>query len=584
MEDFCVVKSNDNCGCNVKNGRSFECGCKCCGYGLDSKVMNRFNQLKLAINQSKASVAILDKDFAPIWVSDALMHDFESNVRADQKFAFREYIQDFADQASFESCVAILKAKGFWSGVVRIGNNSKSTNLYIRTVECDALNLETEILIVVDSTLKASALLSDGDGVVKTLAQLQEDVKALSLLLSFNTNIHLVILTIRNISDIAFIRGEDHVNLIFQEYVKLISPKFSPKVKFYRVSDFELGLVIETSLDAREVHLRLKHFLTLVESKLEVDSFTYHLKVHAGVSTLNPNQSVDALIRNATFAKDVAENDNTPVEAYSSDDVTKHIEDYNLFERFQEALFSDKLHMEYQPIVSANQSIWGFEALVRWTDKTYGNISALKIIEFAERRGSIIRLGYWIIRRVFKDIQIIDSMTSSTKYVSINLSLEQFDDPNFAKSVYDLSIEYAVSPSRIMFEITESHSFTDLKSIVEVLNNLRDYGFLIALDDFGVGYSTMTNLVELPMNVVKLDKSLIANINDKKNSLLVCQSVVSLAHQLCFKVIAEGIEDDVDESLIKKLEVDLYQGFYYYRPLVVKKLIEVIKESECLKT
>lgn len=546
----------------------------CFGYDL----MSRYNQLKLAINQGNYRIAILNKDFETLWVSESLEKDYKKRLKTDTSFLIEKYILEFTQEYKL-SVKSVLNSDSSWNARLSLNGSDHLEKIDIKMMVSDTEDPLSEILVSFENITEVNPSKDTLEGNMKSFTHLKEDVESLSPLVHFDTNVHLVILTLKNISDISFIKGEVHVDKIFNEFVKMISPRFAHSTNFYRVSKFELGILVKTKLNAEDVLIRTRHFIGFGDTEVDVDGDIYRLKVHGGISTLEPKQNFDSLIRNAAFAKDLASHDDTTLELYTLENVIRHIEDITLSQRLQTAIYTDELHIEYQAIVTTKGSIWGYEALIRWKEKNYGDISAFKIIEFAKRSGSSVRLGYWIIKRVFKDIQSIQKQHKQQFIVSINLSIEHLTDPNFAKNVYDLSRNHGIQTDCIMFEITESESFSNMSLIINVLDDLKNYGFLIGLDDFGVGYSTFKNLIDLPLNVLKLDKSLISSSNIK--SLVVCKSIVDLAKDLNLKIIAEGVETQSHRALIEELNVDLCQGFFYYKPMVLEKLLEVLIESKC---
>lgn len=540
----------------------------------------RFSQVLYALKNVSSMVVILKPDGTVSWVNSKV--DENDECASHRVFSMESYVSEFSDYEVYKNVLESVLLRGSWQSVVTFATGTTTKKQWLKMMVTSSEVFGDEIIGVFydlsDIDVEQLSFQNyDFFSGIYSLSQLRYDVASMSNTIKADERLHLIVLAIRNIEDIIYLRGQDHVDLLYNEFSRQLRQKLSAKIDIYRVSNSEIGLLTNSKLSSQELLARFHQFLSENEYHVTTEGFEYHLKLHGGLSTLNPQfDDFNSLLRNAVLAKEAAAEQNTPIEAHSIDDMVRHIEDLTMASNFYQALYNNELHMVYQPIVNQEGKIWGVEALIRWTTAQNESINPMKIIEYAERSGNMIRLGYWIIKRVFQDYntQIKDKFGDCI--ISINLSLEQFKDDNMAAAIAQIANHYGVDPHKFIFEVTETHAFNNMEQIVPTLSSLRSQGFLIALDDFGVGYSTILNLVDLPIDIVKLDKSLITSIKDNPTREKICNAVVTLATSLGLIIIAEGVEVYQDKALISHLQVDLMQGYYFHKPMSLDAFCNVL--------
>lgn len=234
----------------------------------------------------------------------------------------------------------------------------------------------------------------------------------------------------------------------------------------------------------------------------------------------------------------------------------------------QNAIDTEEVFAVYQAEVSVKDgSIVGFETLMRLVSKKLGFISPIEFIPITESSGDIISLGRWIMIKACLFAKKLLDAGKKINVISVNVSLVQLEDINFVQTVLDVLKNTELPPQYLQIEITESVLMANSDSNVEKLNQLRSYGITIALDDFGTGYSAMSYLFELPIDVLKIDKSFIDDITSNPNKQAICCSIIEMAHTLDMKVIAEGIELEDQRVMLEEMDCDMIQGYLYSRPV-----------------
>jgi EAL domain-containing protein (putative c-di-GMP-specific phosphodiesterase class I) len=234
------------------------------------------------------------------------------------------------------------------------------------------------------------------------------------------------------------------------------------------------------------------------------------------------------------------------------------------------ALERGEFSLHYQPIIELKTNdLKGFEALVRWNHPTRGMVSPMEFIPTAEENGLILPLGKWILQESCRQLRKWQNHNSlaATIAISVNLSSKQFLQPDLSQQVAAVLEETGLSPSCLKLEITESHFLDNTEMAIVTMNRLRELGIEISLDDFGTGYSSLSYLHRLPIDYLKIDRSFVSRMEEKKENAEIVHTIIKLAQNLKMKVIAEGIETAEQLNLLKKLNCEYGQGYFFSKPL-----------------
>jgi diguanylate cyclase (GGDEF)-like protein len=231
------------------------------------------------------------------------------------------------------------------------------------------------------------------------------------------------------------------------------------------------------------------------------------------------------------------------------------------------ALTRDELEIVYQPIVTTvGQDLRGVEALLRWTHPRLGAIPAETIVRLAEESGLITEIGRWVLTRACTDTHGLVGSDGDELVAAVNVSAHQLSAPDFVETVAAVLTDTDTQPHRLTLELTESVFIRESESVLVALNALKDLGVMIALDDFGTGYSSLSYLKRFPVDIVKIDRTFIADICTEPTSRLIVSAIVELAHSLQMLVVAEGVESELQRAEVASLDCDAYQGFHFARP------------------
>jgi diguanylate cyclase (GGDEF)-like protein/PAS domain S-box-containing protein len=232
------------------------------------------------------------------------------------------------------------------------------------------------------------------------------------------------------------------------------------------------------------------------------------------------------------------------------------------------AVTQQQLSLVYQPQVDLQTGqISGLEALLRWSHPVLGNVSPAQFIPLAENSGLIIGIGEWVLQHACQDIRHWLDMGIDVPHVAINASPLQFRDNDFTGQVRHALTEAQVDPARIYIEVTESALMDDVPRNGAILRSLKELGVKLSLDDFGTGYSSLSYLKRFPFDQVKIDQSFVRDIATNPSDMMLVKVIISMAHGLGMKAIAEGVETEAQCEIMRTNMCDEIQGYFFSRPV-----------------
>ena len=309
--------------------------------------------------------------------------------------------------------------------------------------------------------------------------------------------------------------------------------------------------------------------------------------VTVGVATTLDSVDTDELLRHADLALYAAKsNGKRQWRRYQPVLSAGLLRRKELQEALEEAVNTSAFRLVYQPIVALDTGqLAGFEALVRWPHPQWGMMQPDQFIALAEETGQIIALGGWVLARATADLarwrrEIAASAPRGAGpagkappvpprdlYVSVNVSARQFDDSGFANNVRQVLLSSGLESRALTLELTETALLRRDERLHAELAELKDIGVKLAIDDFGTGYSSLSYLRELPIDVVKMDKSFVDGIAESEQRLALAEGIVQIARTLRLEVVAEGIESEVQRDLLTAMGCHYGQGYLLAMPM-----------------
>lgn len=243
-----------------------------------------------------------------------------------------------------------------------------------------------------------------------------------------------------------------------------------------------------------------------------------------------------------------------------------------------EALKENEFYIHYQSMVDANQHIIAAEVLLRWQHPILGNISPAEFIPIAEKNNQIIKIGYWVLLQACRQLKKWEKSPKLSKIrISVNISAKQFLYIHFIQELEDIITHTGINPDFLKLELTETAVIDNIDDVINKINILKDIGVRIALDDFGMGNSSLVYLKKLPVTQIKIDQSFVRDVLTDSNDAAIIQMILAIGKTLKCNIVAEGVEQFEQFEILKKFGCDFFQGYYFSQPLdfaTFEKLVE----------
>lgn len=372
--------------------------------------------------------------------------------------------------------------------------------------------------------------------------------------------------------------GPQGADRVLVQVARRLVRQLEPGTLLARTGDDSFTVLLDGLTDTAQPELLAERLLAGFAEPFSIGEREVALSASAGVSVAAPGAArADDLLRDADVAtrraKDLGRGRMT-VAHHAERSVT--VQRLAIEQSLQRALERGELWLEFQPEVSlADQRVVGAEALLRWDHPDLGLLGPDAFVGIAEETGLIVRIGEWVLHTACREAARWGSVDEL--FVAVNVSAHQLADPGFPAHVDAALHEAGLAPARLCIEVTESAVVSSWDLARTTLGRLRHLGVQVAVDDFGSGYSSFSHLVRLPIDVVKIDASLVTRIAWDPVDRAVVESVVTLARRLGLRVVAEGVEDDAQMAVLRDLGCDAVQGFASGRPGDSAALLEVVR-------
>lgn len=377
---------------------------------------------------------------------------------------------------------------------------------------------------------------------------------------------------------------------LLKAFAKRIEPHLGPDDVFARLGGDEFAILLENVNNESTIKAFSKALLKDLEGSFYVEASEIFVSTSIGiVHAVGQYQSPQELLRDADIAMYEAKN------KYQGGG-------YMFFNEYMHAIARSRLQLElelrhtidalnkgtaeaftlvYQPIMSLEtEQLVGFEVLLRWIHPDRGMISPDEFISVLEETGLILTLGDWVLETACSQLREWRRQYASARdlTISVNVSGKQFLQPSLVRKVADILSETEIPASALRLEVTESILIETAATVHDCFRRLKALGLRISLDDFGTGYSSLSYLRDFPVDILKIDRSFITELEQGKNSIV--QAMINLGHNLGMKIVAEGVENELQLAKLIDLECDFCQGYLLSRPLSTQKVSELLQLHE----
>ncbi len=332
------------------------------------------------------------------------------------------------------------------------------------------------------------------------------------------------------------------------------------------------------SLHAKKIATRIQS--TFIPAFL-IDNQELHITLSIGIALFPLHQKgIDDILKQADTAMYSAkDNGRNQIAFYLSEMHEKVIKRLSLEKDLRAAIKQHQLEVYYQPQFNLSGTIIAVEALLRWRHQQHGFINPEEFIAIAEDTGLIYDIGEFVLTRSIIDILGINKEYDLKLNLSVNISPHQFKKDEFVGQIKKLMENHQLDKDFLTLEVTEGVAIDNLNHTIEKFEQLRHVGARLSLDDFGTGYSSLSHLKRLPINELKIDKSFVFDIQDDPQDALLVQTIINIGHRFGLEVVAEGVESKEQLAFLQQQHCDIYQGYYYSRPLPLDMLRDFIQVS-----
>lgn len=361
--------------------------------------------------------------------------------------------------------------------------------------------------------------------------------------------------------------GHNVGDQILIKFSKIIKDQLTENQFIGRFGGDDFILVVKNYNNKNE----LDKFIKRINFNLNiiVDSINFNVRPSIGVAVFPEHgKNTSDLISRADLSMFEAKSQKNKI--YITFD-KKLKQKYNFIKEIKNGIKNNEFYMVFQPIINTfDNSLFSTEALIRWDSKSFGFVPPNEFIKIAEENGLIYDLGLFTIEESIKFSIKTSKLINKDIKISINLSPIQINDKNIVEDISSLINKYSINPNLIVFEITESAVMKNIKNSLSTINQLKKLGVKIALDDFGTGYSSLNYLRNIPVDILKIDKSFIDLITENEKDIKLIEAILMIAKNENLEVIAEGVETKSQLKVLNSVGCKNIQGYYFSKPLKIE--------------
>lgn len=365
---------------------------------------------------------------------------------------------------------------------------------------------------------------------------------------------------------------------VLVEIARRLARQLNPDELLARTGGDEFVIVGSPMREKNDIAVRAAQLLDVLAAPFTIGAREHVVSASLGIGVYpGDGRAPDALLRSADVAMYAAKSlGGNNFHFYTVELQQSAARRFRLESALRRALEQDQFRMHYQPVVcSKTKKVVGVEALLRWIDPDSADVSPSEFIAFAEDTGFIRHIGAWVLEHTFAQAKAW-AENGTPLLTWVNISASQLADPALPRIVSDLLARYELGGSLIGFELTERAFIGSDPCIVESLKELRSMGIRIALDDFGVQYSSLAYLQRLPIDTIKIDRAFVSGIAENRFNASIVRAIVGVTHHLGFHVTAEGVETDEELQHVAAFECDTWQGFLFSAAVPAQQISDML--------
>lgn len=393
-----------------------------------------------------------------------------------------------------------------------------------------------------------------------------------------------ITLDIHNYKDICSSLGHSQGDLVLKELAVRLLVLFNDQPYLYRFPGNEF-VILHPAIDYEEVSVFAEQILQALTSPFMIREYEIELLGAIGVAIAPFDGDSMELLRKKSHLALYKIKDKKTCEYHFYDEDLESIESnkYQMIKALKLALENDEFELYFQPKVDlSNGKIIGAEALIRWHRPNHGMVPPDVFIGLAEESGLIVDLTKWVAKNAIQACKGWHSADLNHLSVAINLSAVDFRRGNLPQTIFKMLNNACLSTHYLELELTESMIIDDQSHVQSQILELHTKGVMLAIDDFGTGYSNLGYLSRFNVTTLKIDQSFIKRMNDTQHDYLIVKAIIQLGQSLGISIVAEGVEDQENAELLKQLNCQYGQGYYWSKPLKNEDFIQLVKKHNVI--
>lgn len=390
----------------------------------------------------------------------------------------------------------------------------------------------------------------------------------------FDSTVALLLLDLDHFKNVNDSYGHDVGDKLLKHVVNSIQQCLRGNELFGRLGGDEFGIIITGVNQKNGASLVAQRIIKSLENSVQIDGHIIRCGVSIGIALHPQNASTaESLTKYADIAMYKAKKQGRSQLCYFEEEMQLQFSRaYQIEIELQKAIKNQDFEMHYQPVIDTKtEKIVGVEALIRWPNH-FLNSTPDEFIPIAEQSKSINEIGEWVLETVIKEISYWQKNFNRSLTMAINISAKQLSNAKFIPMIDYMLNKYDVLPESIILEFTETALLLQNEQNNLRINDLDELGCKLALDDFGTGFSSLSHLLNYPINIVKLDKSLLPNSDYEDRHLSIVKGIAAMASTIGLHIIAEGVETPYQRDLCEKLNVDEIQGYFFDKAMPAHEL------------
>ena len=470
-----------------------------------------------------------------------------------------------------------------------IGIDSVLENKIWSTENIEMLNIMANILsggfmqIKADKEIEYMAYYDNLTGIPNRFLFKDRVENAISLAERNEKFISIMFIDLDNFKSVNDTMGHDGGDYLLKEVSNGLSKRIRKTDTVARFGGDEFIILLNNIDNHNDISKIADSIMRLFSKPFIINGQEFFITASGGIATYPiDGEDSESLVKNADTAMYEAKDNGKNQYSLCTPDMKNEVEkNMKLSNDLYRALERNELSIHYQPQIDlTSKEITGLEALLRWKHPEYGMISPVVFIPLAEKNGLINSIGKWVLKTACRQNKKWQDMGLAHIKMAVNLSGIQFINENIADDIEKILKESKLDPKYLELEITENIAIKETDFVIKVLERLKKIGVSIAIDDFGIEYSSLSRLKNLPIDKIKIDMEFIQGIEKSPKDQAITGVIINLAKSLGMNVLAEGVETAPQLDFLNQKMCDYVQGYYYYKPMPAEEVEKILRECK----